>query len=220
MTADIGAIQKVGVLGVGRDGRRHRGARRERRHPGRAARHRAGGRRRTAARWPSAPSRSSRRPSRRRSCRPRGRSSSPPAISRTISALLADCDWIVEAVIERVDIKQKVFRAVDGVRKAGSIVSSNTSTIPFAKLMEGLPEAFARDFLITHFFNPPRYMRLLELVAGPAHAPGGDGARPPLLRHPARQERRRLQGHARPSSPTASAPSGSRARSARRSTAG
>ncbi|MEO8196845.1 MAG: 3-hydroxyacyl-CoA dehydrogenase/enoyl-CoA hydratase family protein, partial [Thermoanaerobaculia bacterium] len=86
-------------------------------------------------------------------------------------ALLADCDWIIEAVIERVDIKQNVFRAVDGVRKAGSIVSSNTSTIPFAKLMEGLPAEFARDFLITHFFNPPRYMRLLELVAGPHTRP-------------------------------------------------
>ncbi|MEO7795262.1 MAG: 3-hydroxyacyl-CoA dehydrogenase family protein, partial [Thermoanaerobaculia bacterium] len=86
-------------------------------------------------------------------------------------ARLADCDWIVEAVVERVDIKQQVYRAVDGVRKAGSIVSSNTSTIPFAKLTEGLPEAFARDFLITHFFNPPRYMRLLELVAGPQTRP-------------------------------------------------
>ncbi len=86
-------------------------------------------------------------------------------------ALLSDCDWIIEAVIERVDIKQNVFRAVDGVRKAGSIVSSNTSTIPFAKLMEGLPAEFARDFLITHFFNPPRYMRLLELVAGPHTRP-------------------------------------------------
>ena len=86
-------------------------------------------------------------------------------------ALLADCDWIIEAVIERVDIKQNVFRAVDGVRKAGSIVSSNTSTIPFAKLMDGLPAEFARDFLITHFFNPPRYMRLLELVAGPHTRP-------------------------------------------------
>jgi 3-hydroxyacyl-CoA dehydrogenase len=86
-------------------------------------------------------------------------------------ALLADCDWIIEAVIERVDIKQNVYRAVDAVRKAGSIVSSNTSTIPFAKLVSGLPEEFARDFLITHFFNPPRYMRLLELVAGPRTRP-------------------------------------------------
>ncbi len=90
--------------------------------------------------------------------------------------LLADCDWIIEAVIERVDVKQKVYRAVDGVRKAGSIVSSNTSTIPFARLTEGLPEAFARDFLITHFFNPPRYMRLLELVAGPATRPEATAA--------------------------------------------
>ena len=81
-------------------------------------------------------------------------------------ALLADCDWIVEAVVERLDVKQQVYRAVDAVRKPGSIVSSNTSTIPLRLLVEGLPESFARDFLVTHFFNPPRYMRLLELVAG------------------------------------------------------
>jgi len=85
--------------------------------------------------------------------------------------LLSDCDWIIEAVIERIDIKQKVYRSVDGVRKAGSIVSSNTSTIPLAKLLDGMPESFARDFLVTHFFNPPRYMRLLELVTGPATRP-------------------------------------------------
>jgi len=80
--------------------------------------------------------------------------------------LLADCDWIVEAVIERLDVKQDVYRRVDEVRKPGSIVSSNTSTIPLGRLLEGLPESFQRDFLITHFFNPPRYMRLLELVTG------------------------------------------------------
>lgn len=85
--------------------------------------------------------------------------------------LLADCDWIIEAVVERPDIKQAVYRKVDAVRKPGSIVSSNTSTIPLGKLVEGLPEGFARDFLITHFFNPPRYMRLLELVVGPATRP-------------------------------------------------
>ena len=81
--------------------------------------------------------------------------------------LLADADWIVEAVIERVDAKQAVYAKIDAVRKAGSIVSSNTSTIPARMLLDGMPEAFARDFLITHFFNPPRYMRLLEVVAGP-----------------------------------------------------
>jgi len=81
-------------------------------------------------------------------------------------SLLADCDWIVEAVIERADIKQALYQKIDKVRKAGSVVSSNTSTIPLTTLTAGLPEDFARDFCITHFFNPPRYMRLLEVVQG------------------------------------------------------
>ncbi len=85
--------------------------------------------------------------------------------------LLTDCDWIVEAVVERLEVKQQVYRALDAVRGPGSIVSSNTSTLPLAALVEGLPESFARDFLITHFFNPPRYMRLLELVVGPRTRP-------------------------------------------------
>lgn len=79
---------------------------------------------------------------------------------------LVEADWIIEAVAENLEIKQTLYRAVEGVRKTGSIVSSNTSTIPLAALVKGLPERFARDFLITHFFNPPRIMRLLELVAG------------------------------------------------------
>ena len=82
--------------------------------------------------------------------------------------LLADADWIVEAVTEKVAVKQEVYRRIDSVRRTGAIVSSNTSTIPWRVLADGMPEAFARDFLITHFFNPPRYMRLLEVVAGPA----------------------------------------------------
>lgn len=77
---------------------------------------------------------------------------------------LADVDWIVEAIIERVDLKQDLYRKLDGKRKKGSIVSSNTSTIPLAQLIAGLPDSFASDFCITHFFNPPRYMRLLEVV--------------------------------------------------------
>ena len=81
---------------------------------------------------------------------------------------LAECDWIVEAIVERLDIKQDLYRKIEAVRKAGCAVSSNTSTIPLTKLVEGLGEGFARDFMITHFFNPPRYMRLLELVAGAA----------------------------------------------------
>ncbi len=80
---------------------------------------------------------------------------------------LADCDWIVEAVIERLDIKQDLYARIEAVRKEGSVVSSNTSTIPLSVLVQGLPERFQQDFCITHFFNPPRYMRLLEVVKGP-----------------------------------------------------
>ncbi len=80
--------------------------------------------------------------------------------------LLADCDLIIEAVVERLDIKQALYAKVEANRKPGSIVSSNTSTIPLATLIAGQPESFQRDFIITHFFNPPRYMRLLEIVTG------------------------------------------------------
>ena len=79
---------------------------------------------------------------------------------------LAECDWIVEAVVERLDVKQALYRKIDAVRRADAAVSSNTSTIPLKVLIEGSSEAFARHFLITHFFNPPRYMRLLEIVRG------------------------------------------------------
>jgi len=85
--------------------------------------------------------------------------------------LLADCDWICEAVLERLDVKHKVYASVASVRKPGSIVTSNTSTIPLNKLVEGLPDDFVADFAITHFFNPPRYMRLFELVGGPKTKP-------------------------------------------------
>jgi 3-hydroxyacyl-CoA dehydrogenase len=86
-------------------------------------------------------------------------------------ALLADCDWIIEVIVERVDIKHALYEKLEGVRKKGSIVTSNTSTIPLHSLVEGRSEDFQRDFAITHFFNPPRYMRLLELVAGPKTSP-------------------------------------------------
>ena len=82
-------------------------------------------------------------------------------------ARVAECDWIVEAVIERLDIKQGLYEKLEKVRTAGSAISSNTSTIPLGQLIEGRSEQFAKDFLITHFFNPPRYMRLIELVQGP-----------------------------------------------------
>ncbi|MCH7914270.1 MAG: 3-hydroxyacyl-CoA dehydrogenase, partial [Deltaproteobacteria bacterium] len=85
--------------------------------------------------------------------------------------MLGSVDWIIEAVVEDLNTKRALYRRIEETRKEGSIVSSNTSTLPLARLVEGLPERFARDFLISHFFNPPRYMRLLELVAGPETLP-------------------------------------------------
>jgi 3-hydroxyacyl-CoA dehydrogenase len=78
--------------------------------------------------------------------------------------LLRACDWIVEVVVEKLDVKQALYKKIDAHKKPEAIVSSNTSTIPLAKLVEGMPENFSQKFVITHFFNPPRYMRLLELV--------------------------------------------------------
>lgn len=84
---------------------------------------------------------------------------------------LAEADWIIEAVVEDLAVKRGLYARVESVRKDGSIVSSNTSTLPLARLVEDLPARFAADFLVTHFFNPPRYMRLLEVVAGPETRP-------------------------------------------------
>jgi 3-hydroxyacyl-CoA dehydrogenase len=80
---------------------------------------------------------------------------------------LKTVDWIMEAVVERLDIKQQLLARVDAARRAGSIVSSNTSGIPIGVLAEGRSEDFRRHWLGTHFFNPPRYLRLLELIPTP-----------------------------------------------------
>ncbi len=79
---------------------------------------------------------------------------------------ISDCDWIIEVIVENLDIKKSLYEKLEGKRKAGSVISSNTSTIPLNKLIEGRGEKFQQDFMITHFFNPPRYMKLLELVVG------------------------------------------------------
>ena len=86
--------------------------------------------------------------------------------------LLADYDWIVEVIVERLDIKQDLYRRIAEIRREGAIVSSNTSTIPLAKLVDGLPEGFRQHFIVTHYFNPPRYMRLVEIVEGEETLPG------------------------------------------------
>jgi 3-hydroxyacyl-CoA dehydrogenase len=79
-------------------------------------------------------------------------------------AKLAGADWIVEAVVERLDIKQALLERVDAARAPGAIVSSNTSGIPIAALAAGRSQDFRRHRLGTHFFNPPRYLRLLEII--------------------------------------------------------
>lgn len=79
---------------------------------------------------------------------------------------LASADWIAEAIVERLDIKKALYKQINAVRKRGSIVSSNTSSIPISLLVEDMPQTFRAEFAITHFFNPVRYMRLLELVRG------------------------------------------------------
>lgn len=78
--------------------------------------------------------------------------------------LLKDVDWIIEVVLEDLKVKHATYEKLNSVRKKGSIISSNTSTIPLHNLAEPFGDDFAKDFLITHFFNPPRYMKLLELV--------------------------------------------------------
>ncbi len=84
---------------------------------------------------------------------------------------LADADWVIEAVIENPKTKQSLHQKLDAVCKQDCLISSNTSTLPLALLVKDMPDGFKRRFMITHFFNPPRYMRLLELVSSSATDP-------------------------------------------------
>src|ERR1700761_9583993 len=80
---------------------------------------------------------------------------------------IAECDWVIEVVVERLDIKQQVFEKVEKFRKAGTLVTSNTSGIPIHLMAEGRGEDFKKHFCGTHFFNPPRYLKLLEIIPTP-----------------------------------------------------
>jgi 3-hydroxyacyl-CoA dehydrogenase len=80
---------------------------------------------------------------------------------------LAEVDWIIEAVVENLDIKRALLRKVEAIRKPGTIVTTNTSGLPVGKIAEGFSEEFRRSWFGTHFFNPPRYMRLLEIIPTP-----------------------------------------------------
>ena len=80
---------------------------------------------------------------------------------------LSDVDWIIEAVVENLDIKQALLRKVEAVRKPGTIITTNTSGLPVGKIAEGFSDDFRHAWFGTHFFNPPRYMRLLEIIPTP-----------------------------------------------------
>src|SRR5579864_1975554 len=92
---------------------------------------------------------------------------------------LADADWIIEAVVEDLEIKRALLRKVEAIRKPGTIITTNTSGLPVAKIVEGFPDEFRRHWFGTHFFNPPRYMRLLELIP----TPDADPAAMELIAH-------------------------------------
>lgn len=80
---------------------------------------------------------------------------------------IAGCDWIIEVVVERLDIKQQIFEQVEQYRKPGTLITSNTSGIPIHLMAAGRSEDFRKHFCGTHFFNPPRYLRLLEIIPTP-----------------------------------------------------
>src|SRR5258705_4721323 len=82
-------------------------------------------------------------------------------------ARIKESDWIIEAIVEQLDIKRSLLEKVDAARRAGSIVSSNTSGIPIAALAEGRSADFRKHWLGTHFFNPPRYLKLVEVIPTP-----------------------------------------------------
>src|SRR5258708_7591967 len=77
---------------------------------------------------------------------------------------LAEVDWIIEAVVEDLNIKRDLLKRVETVRRPGTIITTNTSGLPVAQIAEGLSDDFRRCWFGTHFFNPPRYMRLLEII--------------------------------------------------------
>ncbi|HEY1097769.1 MAG TPA: 3-hydroxyacyl-CoA dehydrogenase family protein, partial [Myxococcota bacterium] len=83
----------------------------------------------------------------------------------------AECDLVIEVVLERLDVKQKLFARLESIVKPGTVVTSNTSGLSIEGMLEGRSEDFAKNFAVTHFFNPVRYMPLLEIVGGKRTSP-------------------------------------------------
>jgi len=77
---------------------------------------------------------------------------------------IKDCDWVIEAIVENLEIKKQLFEKVETHRKPGSLITSNTSGIPIKMMSEGRSDDFQKHFCGTHFFNPPRYLKLLEII--------------------------------------------------------
>jgi 3-hydroxyacyl-CoA dehydrogenase len=102
-----------------------------------------------------------------------------PALSRLVTtgnfedhlSLLADCDWIIEVVVENLELKRALLKKVEAIRKPGTIITTNTSGLPVHSIAEGFSDEFRRHWFGTHFFNPPRYMRLLEIIPTPETDP-------------------------------------------------
>ena len=86
-------------------------------------------------------------------------------------AKVSDCDLIIEAIVERLDLKQALFEKLEKLAPPHAVIASNTSGLRIADMLVGRTETFKQNFMVTHFFNPPRYMKLLELVAGPETSP-------------------------------------------------
>ena len=94
-----------------------------------------------------------------------------PGSFDTHLARIADCDWVIEAVTENLEIKRELWRRVEAQAGPDAILSTNTSGIPLRRIAEGFAPGFRRRFLGTHFFNPPRYLHLLEVIPGPETDP-------------------------------------------------
>ena len=77
-----------------------------------------------------------------------------------------ESDWVIEVVVEKIEVKKKVFDLIEKNRLKGTLITSNTSGIPVKEMVKGRSKDFVENFCVTHFFNPPRYMKLLEIVPG------------------------------------------------------